>query len=160
MLYVISDTHFFHFNIIRYCGRPFSGTDEMNQEMISRWNAVVNKDDNVWHLGDFCLGKQQNIPEIKNQLNGNITLIKGNHDRGVPKMNSFGFETYLEPQIVAHNGFSFCLSHYPMFSKRLANIHLFGHVHDKTPDNTPSWAFNVSVEMSNYTPRPIEYYTI
>jgi calcineurin-like phosphoesterase family protein len=52
-----SDTHFSHVNIIRYCDRPFATVDEMNAEMIARWNDTVAPADDVWHLGDLALGQ-------------------------------------------------------------------------------------------------------
>jgi len=75
-----SDTHFYHENIIKYCSRPFSSVDEMNKAMIDNWNNVVGKNDIVWHLGDFCFGKKDNIMEIFPKLNGKINLVMGNHD--------------------------------------------------------------------------------
>lgn len=50
--YVISDTHFFHRNIIDYCKRPFKSVEEMNSEMIRKWHRRVKPDDIVYHLGD------------------------------------------------------------------------------------------------------------
>lgn len=37
-----SDTHSNHANVIKYCARPFGALDEMNREIIARWNAVVS----------------------------------------------------------------------------------------------------------------------
>lgn len=39
--FVVADNHFGHENIIRFCNRPFKTLDEMNYEMVKRWNAVV-----------------------------------------------------------------------------------------------------------------------
>ena len=57
-IWIISDTHFCHKNIIAYSGRPFKTVEEMNDEIIKRWNNKVGKDDFVIHLGDFALGKK------------------------------------------------------------------------------------------------------
>jgi calcineurin-like phosphoesterase family protein len=78
--FIVADTHFRHENIIKYSGRPFKTVEEMDEQMIKRWNSRVGKDDLVIHLGDFALGNKEEVSEIRNKLNGNIILLKGNHD--------------------------------------------------------------------------------
>lgn len=51
-----SDNHFSHTAIVGYCERPFRDVEEMNEEMVRRWNEVVRPTDHVYHLGDFALG--------------------------------------------------------------------------------------------------------
>ena len=81
MIYFISDTHFYHSNIIKYCDRPFKDTNEMNETIINNWNSIVKNNDTIYHLGDFCLSTNDEIKSIFNKLNGNKILIRGNHDR-------------------------------------------------------------------------------
>lgn len=55
-VFFISDTHFYHGNIIRFCNRPFKSVEMMNETIISNWNNTVGQDGIVFHLGNFCLG--------------------------------------------------------------------------------------------------------
>ena len=79
-LFFTADTHFGHKNIIKYCNRPFSSTDEMTSAIISKWNEFVKPLDTVIHLGDFSFLKPEASRHIMNQLNGHIILVRGNHD--------------------------------------------------------------------------------
>lgn len=83
MIWFSSDQHFYHTNVIRYCGRPFSSVEEMNEEMIKRWNEVVKKSDFVFHLGDFSLAARP-VELFAPRLNGHKRLIPGNHDHCHP----------------------------------------------------------------------------
>lgn len=81
MRFFISDTHFGHKNIIKFCDRPFSDVEEMNEALIENWNSVVGEDDEVFHLGDVALGPWVEWDSILTRLNGFKTLVIGNHDR-------------------------------------------------------------------------------
>ena len=81
MKYLISDTHFNHLNIIKYCNRPFETVEEMNEFIIQKWNNTISNDDTVYFLGDFCLGNREKVIELGHRLNGHKILILGNHDR-------------------------------------------------------------------------------
>lgn len=47
----------------------------MDKELISRWNRIVNEDDEVYVLGDF--GARGNEKFILSQLKGTKFLMKG-----------------------------------------------------------------------------------
>jgi calcineurin-like phosphoesterase family protein len=81
MIFVTSDHHFGHANIIRLCDRPFADVDEMNHAMVDRWNSVVSTEDTVIIGGDFALGKINETIKFAGLLNGKKTLLCGNHDR-------------------------------------------------------------------------------
>ena len=53
MIFITSDHHFGHENIIKHCSRPFRNADEMDATMVDRWNEVVGPDDDVYIAGDF-----------------------------------------------------------------------------------------------------------
>lgn len=149
-----SDTHFGHFNIIRYCNRPFETVAEMDEELIKRWNTVVKPEDTVWHLGDFSFYmSKEKVTSIVKQLNGTIYLVKGNHDK---KPNQWyrdcGFkEVYDRP--VMYNTFVL-LSHEPQeFFCCGPYVNAFGHVHNSNMFET--YGKNSAcacTERHNFTP--------
>ena len=53
-----ADRHFSHALMLSpsSCNRPFSHVGEMDVFLIRAWNAVVQPDDVVFHLGDFAMG--------------------------------------------------------------------------------------------------------
>ena len=53
MNFYISDLHIGHANCLAFDNRPFKDVEEMNSEIIKRWNAVVSNDDHIYILGDF-----------------------------------------------------------------------------------------------------------
>lgn len=78
-LWFTSDTHFKHSKILEFCNRPFNTIEEHDQTLINNWNSVIGPDDTVFHLGDFVFGGFPKWKEIRDQLNGHIILIVGNH---------------------------------------------------------------------------------
>ena len=78
--FFIADTHFGDEAILRYEKRPFSSVEEMDQEMIRRWNEVVGDEDLVFHLGDVSSYGKEKTKEILSRLRGKKHLVLGNHD--------------------------------------------------------------------------------
>jgi len=76
-----ADLHLGHANVIRYCDRPYKSVDDMNLDLVLRWNDVVADDDPVWILGDLCMGKLDDTLPLVKELNGVKCLLPGNHDR-------------------------------------------------------------------------------
>lgn len=82
MRFFTSDTHFGHKAVIEYCNRPFKDVEEMNEELIRRWNVLVKTpEDIVYHLGDFSFMNSTETKKIVARLNGTIVLVQGNHDK-------------------------------------------------------------------------------
>lgn len=79
-IYLTSDTHWWHKNIISYCDRPFSSVEEMNQKLIENWNSKISPSDIIYHLGDIAFCGTGKLTDILSQLNGKIKHIPGNHD--------------------------------------------------------------------------------
>lgn len=149
--FFISDTHFGHKNIIKYCHRPFKSVEEMDQTIIENWNRVVGKDDIVFFVGDFCFG---DCRKYLKQLYGHITFIKGNHDsHKIARQHRTRDHVYIQcddiPFYVTHDPKSI-VSFWTKWS-------ITGHVHDIGPFiDSDKKIINVSVEQINYTPIRIE----
>jgi calcineurin-like phosphoesterase family protein len=173
-VFLTSDTHFGHVNICNFTNydgspvRPWDSVEEMDEEMVKRWNDTVGPKDKVYHLGDVVINRKS--LQILDRLNGDKVLIKGNHD-------IFPLKDYVKyfRDIRAYyvmNGF--ILSHIPVHKESIArfgaNIH--GHTHGnrvrklrgvnvKTGELLYSDAidpdyFCVCVEQTDYTPIAFE----
>ena len=159
MIWVTSDTHFCHENIIRYEMRPFESVYEMNERLIENWNANVKVDDVVFHVGDFGLGREEHILPIIKRLNGKITLIRGNHDDSLSKLLSLGFASVCDLLALRYKHWELRFSHVPLedliyedTSHGILNIH--GHIHGKT--RVSKNRINVSCDAWEYTPVTLE----
>jgi calcineurin-like phosphoesterase family protein len=175
--YYISDLHFGHQNIMTFDKRPFDSIEESDKAIIENWNRVVDIDDDVYILGDISWYNSTKTIELMNQLNGNLHLIRGNHDNKIlknPKMRDLFVEITDYKEITYDEGCGIVLCHYPIhcFKNHYHSwIHLYGHVHTTWEadfvlkakkemidiHNVPCRMYNVGCMCShmNYTPRTL-----
>ena len=63
-IFLTSDQHFGHQNIIKYCNRPFDfsseGVIDCIKTIFERYNEKVSDDDIVFHLGDIAFLNKTN----------------------------------------------------------------------------------------------------
>ena len=143
-VWFISDMHFGHRNIIKWCRHDcFKNLKQMNERMISNWNYHVGSYDRVFCLGDFGDFR------YKRRLKGKITIAKGNHDR----------KQWNRQYVLKYKGLKFLILHDPDDDSNWFDgdwiIH--GHTHINTPFiDIINKRVNVSVEMINYTPITME----
>jgi calcineurin-like phosphoesterase family protein len=164
-IWFTSDHHFGHKNIIAFSKRPFADTDEMNAEMIKRWNEKVQADDIVYHLGDFALMSAGKLRQLRAQLNGKICLIAGNHESAAldcPDCFEW-IKDYHELTVAdsdAHKGERFIvLLHYAMKvwnASHYGTWHLYGHSHGELADDETSLSIDVGVDCHNFYPLSYE----
>lgn len=83
-----SDLHLGHANICAYSGRPYRQVEDMNIDIIDRWNDNVAPDDEVYVLGDVAMGHIPDTLPLVELLHGAKTLIPGNHDRCWPGLRT------------------------------------------------------------------------
>jgi calcineurin-like phosphoesterase family protein len=160
-IFFTSDLHYGHANIIRYCNRPFKTVEEMNETLIKNYNSRVGPQDTCYFIGDFCFMDRKDGENIVRRLNGNKTLIKGNHDK-LQNYQGMGFGSvhdYLEikvPDEDARQGIQrITLLHYAMRvwnQSHRGAWQLYGHSHGSLQDDPHSLSMDVGVDTSNYSP--------
>ena len=155
-VFFTAETHFGHANILRYCQRPFSSIEEHDAALIKNWNSVVQKDDEVYVLGDFIFAKTAlEVESIAGRLNGRKYLIRGNHDRvNICESSFIWIKDYHE---LGANTLRWVLSHYPFsewngFHRKNKAVHLHGHVHNHDMDPPRDRRINVGVDLHGFTP--------
>jgi calcineurin-like phosphoesterase family protein len=133
--FVISDTHFGHTNSWEKFKlpngdplRPFTSTEEMDETMVERWNAVVRPQDTVYHLGDVVINRKS-LHHVK-RLNGKKRLVRGNHDIFKDAdYREVGFESLYGVRVFVDK---FILSHIPLHPESVTErfkVNVHGHLH-------------------------------
>ncbi|MFA7695232.1 MAG: 2'-5' RNA ligase family protein [Methanoregula sp.] len=152
-IFLISDLHLGHANIIRYCSRPFVYTDvtEMDRVLTANWNFCIAPSDRVYFLGDLRYGRDaRQESEYRALLNGKITFVYGNHDEGIPDTVPSAF--------LECDGIRFCLVHNPADAPEdFDGWIIHGHHHNNDLRTYPfidgaGKRINVSAEVLGYIP--------
>lgn len=168
-VFVTSDQHFGHENIIKFCDRPFMNVLDMDKALIDNWNEVVRPQDWVIHLSDFTLEGGRGAQEYFAQLNGDICVLSNpwHHDKrwlktNLPLKSKSGFAIRLWPSIVileiprlGKDGYplAITLCHYPMAvwdRKHHGAWHLHGHSHGNYKGD--EFILDVGVDCHDFKP--------
>lgn len=148
--WIISDTHFLHDNIDRYCNRP----DGWQETIIENWNRLIRPEEIVFHVGDLALGKKENIEGLASKLNGRLYLMRGNHDR---RSNGFyqrlGITLVPDPHLMNQpSGINLVFSHRPIVPLEPGVFNLHGHIHNGVAPELGARQVNLCVEVRDYRP--------
>ena len=171
--FVISDTHFGHTNSWEKFKlpngdplRPFTSTEEMDETMVERWNAVVRPHDVVYHLGDVVINKKS-LHHVK-RLNGKKRLIRGNHDIFKDQdYRDVGFDSLYGVRVFVDK---FILSHIPLHPDSVTDrfrVNVHGHLHanevmrpgmkqwiEKQTKTLGAIEYETDVFRADYSPEP------
>jgi calcineurin-like phosphoesterase family protein len=131
-VFLVSDTHFGHLGVCRFMRedgvtklRPWDSPEEMDEEMIRRWNDRVKPTDKVYHLGDVVINRRA-LPMLA-RLNGDKVLIRGNHDI----FRDDEYRQYFR-ELRAYHVMNGCiLSHIPLHPESIGRfgVNIHGHLH-------------------------------
>lgn len=157
-IWLFSDAHFDHSNIIRYCHRPYDSKNQMNEELLENWNEIVKENDPIYFLGDMSYGRERRpIDYWLTKLNGTIFYIRGNHDRDAITRCTVIPDRYG----IKYNDYKFLLMHDPHRPFGYDGWIIHG---DKHNNNLKEYPFinqknktvNVCAELINYTPLSLD----
>lgn len=158
--FLVSDTHFGHLGVCRFTRndgvtklRPWDSPEEMDEEMVKRWNETVRPSDKVYHLGDVVINRK--ALNILRRLNGDKVLIKGNHDI----FNLSDYTEHFRDIRGYHVMNKYILSHIPVHpdSKGRFSGNIHGHLHANRVMNPLTkridpWYTCVCVEHTDFRP--------
>lgn len=176
-IWITSDTHFGHANIIKYCARPFKNLQDMDDTLVENWNSVVKPGDKVYHLGDVYFKNGKSVEywdHFFTRLHGQKRLVLGNHDDAKDMILHKFFRKIVVWRMMPE--FKLLMTHIPVHEvslgiriderhdlagnegmvgnevRQLVNVH--GHIHQ---NNAYSKRYvNVCVEKTDYKPVHIE----
>ena len=132
-IWLTADWHWFHDNIIKYCGRPFDTEGQMRNYIKTQFNKLVKPEDEVYILGDMTLLPSRHSSKFMDNvldLHGRRHIILGNHDRMLPAdyldMYFMSVHTSLE---IEYEGRKFFLCHDPAWAQIPGTTCIHGHIH-------------------------------
>ena len=158
----ISDLHFGHKDIINFDHRPFRDVDEMDRCLIKLWNSRVQKNDDIYIVGDFACDNEKPEQWYLRQLRGNKHLIIGNHDNKLLK-NKEAMSYFESADSLLHltdQDRKIVLCHYPIpcFNHNYYGwYHLYGHVHSSFEWNM---MLQTKWQMTSLYDKPCEMYNV
>ena len=162
----ISDLHLGHENVIGFDKRPFADAEEMDCCLMEYWNQRVQKEDEVYIIGDFCYRSNKGPVWYLQRLKGKKYLIIGNHD--VKTLKYPGALDYFEGvdkmMDVTDNGRHIFLCHFPSAEWNgyyRESYHIYGHIHNRLSDTCLIMrnrrnAYNAAACINNYMPGTLE----
>ena len=140
MIWVTSDFHFGHDKDFIYGPRGYTNIYEEAEDLISKYNSVVNWDDMVYILGDCMLGDNKFGLSCLRRLAGWKYLILGNHDTNDRIQLYEDSDIFMDIQFghrLKYNHWTFLLNHYPVLTENYQDRHkvisLCGHSHTTDP---------------------------
>jgi len=152
MEFFTSDEHYGHANMIQYMKRPYENITDQTKKLIANFNSKVGKNDHTWHLGDIFWQSvgTKDAADILHSLNGEHSLIWGNHDKlveGSAYLQGLFREIASLKIINSAKHPTLVLCHYAMRvwpNSHRGAWHLYGHSHGELPGEGLS--FDVGVD--------------
>ena len=152
-VWVWSDLHLGHDNIIRYTNRPFANAEEMDAQLYANWQATVEPEARLVIVGDVAMRAavgEHTWQRIRDANGADKRLVFGNHDlTGSGDLRVDGFDDDCSV-LCADGDPPLVFTHLPLAQVPDGAVNVHGHTHAEPPASTPH--INVSVEQIDYRP--------
>lgn len=157
-VWVWSDLHLFHTNILRYCDRPFDDVVAMNLALVQNCLARVDVGDILIFAGDVTMGNVAATNALLHAMPGYKINVLGNHDvNRKGELLALAVDETAACLELTTPGAPLFITHYPVSESVLepGQINLHGHIHNQVVH--PSLGNgarhrNLSVEHTGYAP--------
>ena len=144
---------------IKLYKRPYNSVEEMNADLISKWNSTVEPGDIVYHLGNFAWDPKTAQNSLL-RLNGTIKIVLGEHEAAIRSLESKGMLRagvsiveciQLEEDSV--------LSYWPLATwpnKAKKHFSVIGYPGKKFKSDPKTRVINVSTDLWNNIPQELD----
>lgn len=130
-VFLYSDPHFGHQGVCRFLRedgtklRPWDTAEEMDEELVRRYNETVKPNDKCYFLGDVVINRK--ALKTLHRLNGDKVLIRGNHDI----FHDDEYRMFFRELRAYHVMNGMILSHIPIHPESLGRfgVNIHGHLH-------------------------------
>ena len=147
-----TDSHFNHQKILQYCDRP----NDFEERLVKGF-SLLNEDDILFHLGDICIGADQDVHDnIIQKIKAKKILVRGNHDK---KSNSWylrnGWDFVCTNFFDKYHGVKVLFSHRPVAWDGVFDINIHGHLHNlahRPEEKGNCMNHLISLEIDGYIP--------
>ena len=152
-LYVISDTHFYHKNIIEFTGRPTDFSERL-------WKGfdTLEDEDVLIHCGDITMGMDAMVHEKLKTYKFKKWLIRGNHDKhSIAWYTKNGWDSVFDEALISMFGERILFTHAPYPKRQDVSKNIHGHLHGGKSRGRPdfydeSYHIEVTPEVIGYVP--------
>lgn len=161
--FITADLHLGHGAIIKHCNRPFKNYQEMDECLITNWNARVRDGDLVYIVGDAIWAREEyTYRKYMKALNGTKILIKGNHDnKNVLRKVKDVYAKVTTRERIKCGEHMIVADHFPLYHWDRSHFnayHVHGHNHGNIKDiyDNTGKILDVGVDTNNFYPYHID----
>lgn len=154
--WIISDTHFNHTKLEEWGGRSGDWQERL-------WKSIqaIPQGDILIHLGDICIGNDEEVHYLLNRFPIKKVLVKGNHDNKSSNWYlNHGWDFVCDGLDLLYRGHYLFLSHRPTPPMFHYTMNLHGHTHGNLHRSEEYVAYHDPDYHKDFSPEIVGYQAI